>query len=112
MIEICTTVPSEEVGAGLSDGVIERRLGACAQLSGPITSTYRWEGRIETSQEWRLIIKTTPEQRDSLVAYLQEHHPYTLPEISEHPVSWIEPEYLRWVHQQASQTDLSRPLDP
>ena len=112
MIEICTTVPSEEVGAFLSDGVIERRLGACAQVSGPITSTYRWEGRVETSQEWRLIIKTTLEQRDSLVAYLQEHHPYTLPEISEHPVSWVEPDYLRWVQEQASQTDSSRPLDP
>ena len=35
-----------------------RRLAACVQVSGPITSTYRWQGKVETSQEWLCTIKT------------------------------------------------------
>lgn len=102
MIEIATTVSSEEIASQLARQIVERRLGACAQVFGPVTSYYRWQGNIEISREWRVTIKTTPLQRDSLVAFLQEHHPYELPEIAEHPVHWMEPAFRRWVEEQSS----------
>jgi periplasmic divalent cation tolerance protein len=104
VIEITTTIPSEETGAILAAGIVAQRLGACAQVSGPFTSTYRWQGCIETNREWRLIVKTTPERRDALVDYLRERHPYDVPEISVHTVAWTEPAFLEWV--QAETTDI------
>jgi periplasmic divalent cation tolerance protein len=102
VIEITTTVPSMQIGETLATEIIGRRLGACVQLSGPVSSTYRWHGNIETSQEWRLVIKTISARRDALVEFLHRNHPYELPEISEHAVPWTEPKFLEWVHSESS----------
>jgi periplasmic divalent cation tolerance protein len=102
VIEIATTVPSEEIAAHLAREIVDRRLGACVQVFGPVTSCYRWKGNIEISREWRVTIKTIPEQRDPLVAFLQEQHPYEMPEIAEHPIHWLEPAFRRWIEEQTS----------
>jgi periplasmic divalent cation tolerance protein len=102
VIEITTTVPSAQVGESLASGIIEGRMGACVQISGPVTSVYRWQGNIETSQEWRLIVKTIESRRDQVVDYLHRNHPYELPEIVEHSVEWVEPRFLAWVMQDSA----------
>ncbi len=104
MIEIATTVPSTQVGESLAKGIIEGRMGACVQISGPVTSTYRWQGNVETSQEWRLLIKTIASRRDEVVNFVKNNHPYELPEITEQSVAWIEPRFLDWVAQESSGT--------
>ena len=38
---------------------MNERLAACVQVVGPIRSTYRWEGRVETATEWLCLAKTT-----------------------------------------------------
>ncbi|MCU0708279.1 MAG: divalent-cation tolerance protein CutA [Pirellula sp.] len=102
MIEISTTLPNQETAATLAREIIEQSLGACAQVSGPVVSTYRWQGSTETSQEWKLVVKTTDAMKDGLVEYLRCNHPYELPEIVSHTVSWVEPQFADWVR---SQTD-------
>jgi len=102
VIEITTTVPSAQVGESLASGIIEGRMGACVQISGPVTSVYRWQGNIETSQEWRFVVKTIESRRDQVVDYLRRNHPYELPEIVEHSVAWVEPRFLAWVTQESS----------
>jgi len=104
LIEITTTVPSLQVGESLAGGIIEGRMGACVQIFGPVTSIYRWQGSIETSQEWRLVIKTIATRRDQVVDFLQRNHPYELPEIAEHSLAWVEPRFLAWVSQESSVT--------
>lgn len=54
---------------------------ACVQIDGPIRSVYRWEGAIEADEEFRLLVKTSPETLFECVTALKEHHPYQLPEI-------------------------------
>lgn len=102
MLEITTTVPSIQAGEALAAEIIRLRLGACVQVTGPISSTYRWQGMVETSQEWRVVIKTVSQRRDAIVAFLHRHHPYELPEISEHSVAWSEPRFLEWVRRESS----------
>ena len=60
---------------------VEHRIAACVQIDGPIRSVYQWKGDIQTDEEFRLLVKTSPESLDGCVAALKEHHPYELPEL-------------------------------
>jgi len=60
---------------------VERRLAACGQLLGPMTSTFRWEGEVQEAQEWLALLKTAGDRVDALVAFLAAEHGYELPEV-------------------------------
>ena len=53
---VMSTTDSEDKARALAAGVIDARLGACAQIVGPITSVYRWDGAVQTDPEWRIEI--------------------------------------------------------
>ena len=61
--------------------LVEHRIAACVQIDGPIRSVYQWKGDIQTDEEFRLLVKTSPESLNECVTALKEHHPYELPEI-------------------------------
>ena len=61
--------------------LVKESNAACVQIDGPIRSVYQWKGAIETDEEFRLLVKTSPESLDECVTALKEHHPYELPEI-------------------------------
>jgi len=94
---VSTTTDSESAARELAAGAVEARLGACAQVVGPITSVYRWEGRVNTDPEWRVEIKTAADRVDELVAYLKRHHTYDVPEVIATPIVTGSAEYLSWV---------------
>ena len=43
-----TTDSAEKAAAARARGAVEARLAACAQISAPVTSVYRWKNAIET----------------------------------------------------------------
>ena len=61
--------------------LVEHSHAACVQIDGPIRSVYQWKGSIENDQEFRLLIKTSPESLDRCVSALKQNHSYELPEI-------------------------------
>ena len=61
--------------------LVEHRIAACVQIDGPIRSVYQWKGAIETDEEFRLLVKTSPESLDRCVAALKGNHSYELPEL-------------------------------
>ena len=101
-LQVTTTIDSEEAAAGLARTIVDARLGACAQVVGPIRSTYRWEGRVETATEWMCVVKTRDDRLDALVAHIRAHHPYDTPEVVATPVVGGDPAYLRWVDAEAA----------
>lgn len=76
---------------------MEGRLAACAQISAPVTSVYRWQNAIESSQEWQVLFKTAAERYEELEEYLQGAHDYDTPEIIAIPVIRGSARYLGWV---------------
>ena len=94
---IQTTLPSTwieaEVGA-FAQLVLEAG-AACVQHSS-IRSTYKWEGEIESSPEWRLQIKTGQNQLDNVMKSIRENHPYEVPQII-HWAAQTNTEYADWV---------------
>jgi periplasmic divalent cation tolerance protein len=96
-VVVVSTTASEEAARALAAGVIEARLGACAQIVGPITSVFRWNGEVQTEQEWRLEIKTTADRVTALTAHIEDNHGYDLPEIIAIPIAGGSAGYLSWL---------------
>ena len=95
--QVTTTFPDETGARGAATAMVTERLAACAQVAGPIESTYRWDGRIETATEWYVHFKTTSARAPDLQARLREIHPYDTPEIIVLPVADGDSAYLRWI---------------
>lgn len=92
------TVPSEEVGLEIAHALVEQRLAACVSLAGPVTSVYRWQGKINEDIEVLLIAKTRAERFEEVfVPAVQALHPYDVPEIIALPVVAGAQNYLDWI---------------
>jgi periplasmic divalent cation tolerance protein len=80
--------------------LVEKRLVACAQVFGPIMSTYRWKGKIEEEEEWLCILKSRSEIYEKLEERIKSIHPYEEPEILALPVAMGSRGYLEWMNRQ------------
>lgn len=96
-VEVATTLGSRAAADHLADTLVSRRLAACVQVEGPLSSTYRWRGNVERAEEWRCTARTTAELTDDLLAAIRQAHPYELPELLVRPIGGS-PEYLAWIH--------------
>ncbi|MFJ8884057.1 divalent-cation tolerance protein CutA [Streptomyces sp. NPDC102402] len=96
-LTVLTTTDSEEKAHTLARGAVDARLAACAQISAPVTSVYRWEGAVESGEEWQVLFKTTAQRYDELEAHLLAAHDYATPEIIAVPVVRGSDRYLAWV---------------
>ncbi|MEU6844322.1 divalent-cation tolerance protein CutA [Streptomyces sp. NPDC046716] len=97
VLTVLTTIDDPARAEALARGAVESRLAACAQVSAPVTSVYRWEGAVETAREWQVLLKTTVARYADLESWLKRHHGYAVPEIVALPVVRGSAEYLGWV---------------
>ncbi|MGA9060170.1 MAG: divalent-cation tolerance protein CutA [Terracidiphilus sp.] len=94
---VMTTVVSCEEAIRLSRVLVEERLAACATLLPPIHSIYRWHGKIESSAETLLLLKTASDQLPALESRLQELHSYQTPEFLVLAIEAGSHTYLAWL---------------
>ncbi|WP_242890063.1 divalent-cation tolerance protein CutA [Actinomadura litoris] len=99
-VQVTTTTDSRPEAAELAKSAVAERLAACAQLVGPIASTYWWEGEIESAEEWMVVFKTTADRFDELASLITDGHSYDTPEIIATPVVAGSMDYLAWVAEQ------------
>lgn len=100
MADVCqvsVTAPSREEASRLGRLAVESRLAACAQVSGPLTSTYWWKGALCVADEWLCVLKTTADLVAPLTAALRAAHGYETPEIVATTVVGGDEAYLTWV---------------
>lgn len=100
ILTVLTTTDSEARARALAAGAVERNVAACAQINGPVTSVYRWEGEVQTDPEWQVLFKTAAARYDALEAYVREAHDYDVPEIIATPVVRGGADYLAWVEEE------------
>ncbi|MFN3982975.1 MAG: divalent-cation tolerance protein CutA [Caldilinea sp.] len=96
-IQVITTVDSEEEAQNIAGAVVGERLAACAQVLGPISSTYHWNDAIESAEEWLILIKSRRDLFNELSGLIQQVHPYDVPEILAVPVVEGARSYLDWM---------------
>lgn len=105
-VTVYTATDSRREADSLARIAVERRLAACAQVTGPLNSTYWWQGKIENAEEWAVWLKTASSRVDDLIAMLKAEHSYELPDIVAMPIIAGHPPYLEWLRREtADQAD-------
>ncbi|HET8667039.1 MAG TPA: divalent-cation tolerance protein CutA [Terriglobales bacterium] len=94
---VLTTAGSKQEAQKIAQALVERRLAACVNISGPIESIYRWKGEVESAQEWLLLVKTSAAAFENLQNAIRELHSYELPECIALRIEGGSKEYLQWV---------------
>ena len=98
---VLSTFPADQDPTPLATTLIDERLAACVNVLPPMTSIYRWEGKVERATEYQLVIKTTVRQVEALQGRLASLHPYEVPEVLVLSVAGGAETYLQWVQANA-----------
>ncbi len=96
-IQVFTTMDKEEDARRIAGMMVEKRFAACAQILGPVSSIYRWKGKIEEAKEWLCILKSRRSLFQRLVQGIKSVHPYEVPEIVALPIESGSRDYLEWI---------------
>jgi len=98
-IQITTTTDNEELAMKIAGKLVEKKIAACVQVSGPITSIYEWKGKIENTREWYCVIKTRKNLYQEVEEAIKALHTYEVPEIIALPILEGNKDYLDWITQ-------------
>jgi len=101
-IVVFSTCASEEEAARIARLLVEGRLAACVNVVPGARSFYRWQGAVESTAEWMLVIKSTRGRFEALRAELEKAHSYDVPEVVALPVVDGAPNYLSWIEESVS----------
>jgi periplasmic divalent cation tolerance protein len=96
-IVVLNTCSSEEEAERLARLLVERRLAACVSVVPGARSFYRWQGAIESANEWLLVIKSSRALFSSLATAIEQEHSYDVPEVLALPVVEGSANYLNWL---------------
>jgi len=96
-IQVVTTTAERKDADRIALALVEERLAACVQVTGPIQSTYRWRGAIESAQEWQCWAKTRRDLYERVEQAIRRLHPYEVPEILAIPILAGSASYLAWL---------------
>jgi periplasmic divalent cation tolerance protein len=94
---VLTTCANHEQAASLADSLVQRRLAACVNTVNGITSTYRWQDRIEHDEESLLLIKTTDDRFEAVRDAIRERSSYEVAEVLAVRVHAGSADYLGWL---------------
>jgi periplasmic divalent cation tolerance protein len=107
VLQVVTTASSQAEAQKIAEALVKRRLAACVQVMGPITSSYHWKGALQTAQEWQCVAKTRKTHYEALAAAIAELHSYDVPEVLAFEVAAGSRAYVDWLT--AELIDLSGP---
>ncbi|MCH6255773.1 divalent-cation tolerance protein CutA [Puniceicoccaceae bacterium K14] len=100
---IClTTTNSRDEAAQIAKVAIEEQLAACAQIEGPIQSTYFWNGKVCSDEEFRIVFKTLESKLNDLENAVLKAHSYDTPQWIVLKSEKVEEKYLKWCEQACS----------
>jgi periplasmic divalent cation tolerance protein len=96
-VVIFVTTPSRRESKKIARHLVKTKLAACVNISRPIESVYRWEGKIAEEKEFLLIIKSNKELFPEVQSEISKIHSYDIPEIICLPVVDGSRSYLQWI---------------
>src|SRR2546430_11722363 len=94
---VLVTAPNLQTARRLAKAALQARLIACANLVPKIESHYWWQGKMDTSAEVLILLKTTRSRLAALEKLILACHPYDTPEFLVFAVSRGTRRYLDWL---------------
>ncbi|HUB82547.1 MAG TPA: divalent-cation tolerance protein CutA [Bryobacteraceae bacterium] len=96
-IVVLSTCANEDEAGRLARLLVDRRLAACVSILPRVRSIYRWNGAVESSEEWLLLIKSSRRLFEELRTAIESAHSYEVPEVLALPVVDGAASYLAWL---------------
>ena len=96
------TAGSVEEAKSIGQILVGQNLAACVNLLENMTSIYKWEEKLEESQEVIMIVKTRKTLMPKLIEKVNSLHSYDCPCILELPIQGGNPEFLSWIESQTA----------
>ncbi|MFU8781353.1 MAG: divalent-cation tolerance protein CutA [Kiritimatiellia bacterium] len=93
---VMTTFPDEDSARRVVEKLLDDRLAGCIQTL-PVSSSYRWQGKIHHEGETLALIKTTTDRYSSVECLIRQMHPYEVPEVICLPITAGLPDYFAWL---------------
>ncbi len=98
-IVVLVTASSPEEAEKIARALLDQKKAACVNVVRQINSSYWWQGKLESSQESLLIIKSSQKLLPEIIEVVKKLHSYQVPEIIALPVIGGNPDYLDWIKQ-------------
>ncbi|MCM8762589.1 MAG: divalent-cation tolerance protein CutA [Candidatus Omnitrophica bacterium] len=98
-ISVFTTTGSKEEAEKIAKKLLKDKLAACVQIC-PVSSIYRWKGKIEKAREYLCIIKSKKVLYIKIEKTIKALHPYKVPEIIFCDVTSGSKDYLAWLEEE------------
>jgi periplasmic divalent cation tolerance protein len=95
VVMVTTGKPSE--ARKIAKQLVEAKLAACVNITQPIRSVYRWQGKVVDDKEFILLIKTSRELFPAIQAQVARLHSYKTPEMICLPIIDGSADYLNWL---------------
>jgi periplasmic divalent cation tolerance protein len=94
---ILVTASSKKEAENIAQKLLEEKLIACANIVGPVSSHFHWEGKVEVEEEFLLLLKSRLDLFDVVAERVRALHSYEVPEILALPVVASSLGYLDWM---------------
>jgi len=98
-VVILVTAANSQEAKTISESLVEQKLIACANIIPSVQSIFRWQGKLESSDEALLIMKSKASHFNNIVAAVKAMHSYDVPEIISLPIAEGNPDYLKWINE-------------
>lgn len=96
-IVIFITTANLEEARKISRALLAQKQAACVNIVPKVDSLFWWEGKLESTQENLLVVKTKASRLPEIIKLVKEKHSYTVPEIIALPIIGGNPDYLEWI---------------
>lgn len=93
-----TTVDCEVKAQNIAKELLQQKLVACVNISAKMKSLYHWQGEINETQEYLLLMKTSAEKVVKLELTLSNLHPYDVPEFIVINIDDGSSNYFSWIN--------------
>lgn len=107
-IEIHWSSGSIDEARKVSRYLVQGRYVASVQIVPWVESIYLWNGNVETTQESKVVMKTTKEHYDAIRKVIEDNCSYQIPEITYRTIDGGNEGYLRWIDESVGAVPASR----
>ncbi|MEK9671502.1 MAG: divalent-cation tolerance protein CutA [Rhodospirillaceae bacterium] len=91
------TAGSDAEARSIAETLVSERLVACANILGPVTSIYQWQGRVENGAEVSVVMKSRQDLVARIADRVRELHSYDCPCLVATPITGGHAPFVAWI---------------
>lgn len=97
-IMVYVTTASKVEAEKIAQDLLREHLIACVNIVGPVSSFFQWSGKIDTSEEYLMIMKSRSDLFMALSERVRALHSYEVPEVVAVPIVDGSKDYFDWMN--------------